>query len=164
MIHPSLRPLMVLLDQAERERDQALAAQNRAESALAGAKRQQQQLADYRQESDARWTQQFQQGVAMTLLQCYHDFAGRLQGAVDQQVKQIERLHLERERAGEVTLAAELRLAAVKKLLERRGQALLRSASQREQKQMDELAARAGWQQRRAEPDLAADSTLQGAL
>lgn len=162
-IHSSLRPLMVLLDQAERERDQALAGQNRAEAALLAARRQQQQLADYRQECETRWTEQFRQGVAMTLLQCYHDFVGRLHGAVDQQAQQIERLCQERERAGAVTLAAELRLAAVRKLLERRSQALLRSANAREQKQMDEMAARAGWQ-RRPEPGVDSETTLQGAL
>lgn len=146
MTHPSLQPLMILLEQAEGERDNALASQNRALAAVEAAERQQQQLSDYRQECENRWTQQFRQGVAMTLLQCYHEFVGRLHGAVDLQGQQIERLRQEGERARAATLAAELRVAAVQKLLERRSAALLRSAAQREQKQMDEMAARAGWQ------------------
>lgn len=150
MNHPSLQPLQLLLEQAERERDEARARQGRAEAALAGAERQQQQLSDYRQECEARWTEQFRQGAAVTLLQCYHDFVGRLHGAVDQQAQQIQRLRQERERVAAATLAAELRVAAVRKLIERRRQTLLSAVAKREQKQMDEMAARAG-QRRQAE-------------
>lgn len=159
MNHPSLQPLQLLLEQAERERDEARARQGRAEATLAGAERQQQQLSDYRQECETRWTEQFRQGAAVTLLQCYHEFVGRLHGAVDQQAQQIQRLGQERERAAGQTLAAELRVAAVRKLIERRSQALLSAAAHREQKQMDEMAARAG--QRRL-TELAGAETGQG--
>lgn len=162
MTHPTLRPLMVLLEQAERERDQALAGQSRAEAALDAARQQQQQLGDYRQECETRWTQQFRQGVAMTLVQCYHDFIGRVHGAVDLQAQQIDRLQQERDRASAETLAAETRVAAVRKLLERRSEALLRSAQQREQKQMDELAARGVWQ--RLSDSRMGEPSLSGAL
>jgi flagellar protein FliJ len=149
MSHPSLRPLLLLLEHAESERDQVLARQRRADVAVVQAERQQEQLQAYRQESETRWTSQMRAGgMTVTMLQCYQGFAERLHGAVALQGQQIERLRGEQQRAQADTLAAELRVASVRKLLERRGQTLQQAADRREQKQMDEMAARAGRVQR----------------
>lgn len=144
MNHPSLRPLHILVEQAERQRDEALARRGRADAALQAAEQQQRQLADYEQESAARWLAQFREGAAITLVQVHHDFVGRLQGAVAMQAQQVERLRREAERVAAAHVAAEQKLAAIRKLLDQRRQTLLAAALRREQKQMDELAARAG--------------------
>lgn len=113
---------------------------------MAAAQAQQAQLHDYRTEYEGRWGAQFRQGVTMTLMQCYQDFVGRLHGAVDLQGHQVQRLVRDLERARNETLAAELRTASVRKLIERRQNAILVRAERRDQKAQDELASRAAWQ------------------
>jgi flagellar FliJ protein len=155
MNHPSLRPLQIVIEQAERQRDEARSRRSRADAALQAAEQQQRQLADYQRESEARWLAQFRQGAAITLVQVQHDFVGRLQGAVAMQAQQVERLRRECERVAAAHVVAEQKLAAVRKLADQRAQVLLLGALRREQKQMDELAARAG-QRPRAEAMAAA--------
>jgi flagellar FliJ protein len=144
MAHSSLRPLLLLLEHAQEQRDQALAQRQRADAQLLQARQQQAQLDDYRRDCDARWQGEFRQGVAVSLLQCYHEFAGRLQTAMQMQEQQVGRLEQEGASAGAALMAAELKLASVRKLLERRQLALSQRAERAEQKQMDEMAARAG--------------------
>lgn len=146
MNHPTLQPLRILLEQAESERDAALQRQRKVERSLAAAEQQAEQLHQYRAEYEGRWSQQLKRGMAITLVQVYQDFVGRLHGAVDQQGQQVERLRSELARCMADTVAAELRVASVGKLIGRRESALMRSAAQREQKQFDELASRAAWQ------------------
>lgn len=151
MSHPSLQPLFVLLEQAERDRDEALSRQRRAQDQLEAARAQESSLREYRSDYQDRWGQQFRQGVAMTLVHCYHDFVGRLHGAVDHQEQQVERLSRDGERARAEVLAAELRVASVRKLIERREMTMVRSAERRDQKGQDEMASRAAWQRLHAE-------------
>lgn len=146
MTHPTLQPLVLLMEQAEDDRDQALQRQRKVERALAAAESQAEQLREYRSEYEGRWSQQLKRGMAITLVQVYQDFVGRLHGAVDQQGQQVERLRAELARCIADSVAAELRVASVGKLIERRESALVRSAAHREQKQLDELASRAAWQ------------------
>ncbi|PXW91938.1 flagellar FliJ protein [Sphaerotilus hippei] len=145
MTHSSLQPLAVLLEQAERDRDDALSRQRQHEGRLGAARQQETQLREYRSEYQNRWNQQFRAGVTMTLMHCYQEFVGRLHGAVDLQGQQVERLGKEHDRLKAEVLAAELRVASVRKLIERRELALLRSAERRDQKQQDEFAARSAW-------------------
>ena len=146
MTHPTLQPLLILLEQAESERDAALQRERKVERALAAAEQQAVQLREYRSEYEGRWGQQLKRGMAITLVHVYQDFVGRLHGAVDQQGEQIERLRAELARCMADTVAAELRVASVGKLIDRRESTLARNAAQREQKQLDELASRAAWQ------------------
>ncbi len=146
MAASSLQPLLLLLEHAQQQRDQALARRQRADAQRLQAQQQQTQLEDYRRDCEERWQGQCRQGVDMALLQCYHGFVGRLHGAVDQQGLHIARLTQEAERAAAELMAAELRLASVRKLLERRQATQLHQALRAEQKQMDEMAARAGQQ------------------
>lgn len=150
MAHSSLQPLLVLLEQAERDRDDAQAVQRRCEAALSNAVAQQSQLSEYRQEYESRWGAQFRQGVTMTLLQVYQDFRERLLGAADLQARQVARLQQQLDDARAAVLAAELRVAAVRKLLQRRQAAILLRAERQDQKQQDEFAARVTWQRRAA--------------
>lgn len=162
MDHPSLRPLQILIEQAERQRDEALARRGRADAAVQAAEQQQRQLADYQQDSQARWLAQFREGAAITLVQVHHDFVGRLQSAVELQAQQVERLRREGERVAAAHVAAEQKLAAIRKLLDQRRQSLLFAALRREQRQMDELAARAGQRPRAEAMAAAVDSSDDG--
>lgn len=148
MTHPTLRPLIVLREQAEQDRDQALARQLRAEQAWRAAQNQQLQLQDYRQDYQRRWGQQLGQGMAVSLMHCYHDFIERLHGVVEMQGDQVTRLQQAYEHAREATVAAELRVSSVERLIERRQAGLLRVEEQRDQKRQDEFAARLSWQRR----------------
>lgn len=146
MTHSSLQGLHTLLEHHERARDEAIQRLQRAEAALANARLQTEQLQQYRADCDRRWTEQFRQGAAITLLQCHHQFSGRLQEAVGQQDRQQERLQTERQRRQAELLACEMKVASVRKLMTRRADTLREQADRREQKQFDERAARMAWQ------------------
>jgi flagellar FliJ protein len=147
MNNPSLDPLMALLGQAERERDDAMAAMQRANEAHLAAQSQADQLVAYRGEYEARFKEQFSRQSSIDILQCYQGFSARLGQAIDQQ-QQIARhaaLRLEQSRDG--LREQEMRVASVRKLLERRVQEMRLAADRRDQKQTDEFAARAAWNQ-----------------
>jgi flagellar FliJ protein len=141
----ALQPLMALLAQAERERDAASAEQQRAAQSHAAAATQAEQLLNYRREYEQRWGERFRSEGKMELVNCYRGFVERLSQAVDQQ--QRIALHaaaqLDRARAG--LLQHEVRVASVRKLIERRAKELRLSADRLEQKQTDEFGTRAGW-------------------
>lgn len=144
-MHPTMQPLNVLLEQAERERDEALARQHRAESALRGAEHQADQLVAYRGECERRWGDRMRAGTTPTLMHCHQAFMARLQNAMDMQGDVVRRHRSEVERSREHTLAQELRVASVRKLMERREAALSQHADRAEQKMFDEIATRAAW-------------------
>jgi flagellar FliJ protein len=136
----------MLLEVAERQRDLALARQNKARSALDAAIGQAEQLRDYRSSCQSRWGERFREGAAITTVLVYHDFVDRLHGAVDLQGRQVDRLRAELARSEAETLAAELRVASIDKLIARRANELLIKSERREQKQLDEYAGRMAWQ------------------
>ncbi|WP_140629788.1 flagellar export protein FliJ [Methylibium rhizosphaerae] len=141
----AIHALVLVLEQTERERDQALAEQLRAQQVLDGAQRQAEQLLHYRSEYEQRWNTQFRQAGAKEIVQCYQGFMGRLQFAVDQQQHQVAMATATLAAARDTLRALELRTAAVRKLIERRQQELALAAGRREQKLTDEQASRAAW-------------------
>jgi flagellar FliJ protein len=152
MNNPSIDPLMALLGQAERERDAAQADFQKAQDSFAAAQGQADQLVAYRGEYEARFREQFKSNGSVSILQCYQGFSGRLGQAIDQQ--RLIAAHAER-RVGEARDALrdqELRVASVRKLLERRLTELRQAADRRDQKQTDEFAARAAWAQLQQRP------------
>lgn len=141
----SLHALTLLLEQAERARDEALSAQQQAEDRLRAAEGQASQLSDYRGQTERRWNAQFREGSTVTLLHCYQGFIGRLHGAEDQQAGVVERAREDLERRRAATLAEEQRVSAVRKLIERRQTALRQRADRQEQKLFDEMGSRSAW-------------------
>jgi flagellar FliJ protein len=140
-----LQPLLTLLAHVERERDTAMAEAKRIEMDHDAAQRQTERLRSYRREYEQRWGSQFGQGGGIDIVQCYHGFMTRLGQAIDAQ----ERTTLQAAQRLESTQAAwlehEMRVASVRKLIERRGRELRGAADLREQKQLDEHAARVLW-------------------
>ena len=150
MTMSALQPLMVLLAQAERQRDLAITEHQRTKVAFEAASEQSRQLLNYRREYEHRWSAQFSRDGKMELVHCYRAFMERLTQAVDQQDRVAEYARQNTERAQVQLREIELRCASVRKLIERRTQSIRQSAEKRDQKQTDEQASRTAWMQRSA--------------
>ncbi len=142
---PSLAPLMTLLGQAERERDDSLANAQRAQAAQQAAQNQSDQLTAYRLDYESRYRERFSRQNAIDVYQSYQAFMARLTQAVDQQQQVVLNAGRRVEAAREVVRQHELRVASVRKLLERRLAEMRLSADRRDQKQTDEYASRLAW-------------------
>jgi flagellar FliJ protein len=141
-----LQPLIILLGQSERQRDAAVAEQQRLTLAADAAAAQAEQLRHYRRDYEQRWSAQFTREGKMELVHCYQSFVARLTQAVDQQRRVAEHAAQQLEQARTTVRDAELRCASVRKLIERRLHERRLSADRRDQKQTDEAASRAAWQ------------------
>jgi flagellar FliJ protein len=139
----STQALAILLERAEAERDQALAQLQDLQRQAEAARSQAEQLDQYRGEYQQRWSRQFAQQTTIDIVGHYQNFGLRLDQAITQQ-SSVSRFAEQRvERARETLKELELRVASVRKLIERRSQELLRGRLRQEQKQTDEQAARA---------------------
>jgi flagellar FliJ protein len=134
--------LNTLLEQAEAERNQALAAFNQARARCDAARGQATQLEAYRADYRQRWSAQFAKGAALAIVRCYQGFADRLETAIAQQGKAVGIAQAAQARAGDALSANELRVASVRKLIERRTLADRKAHERREQKADDEHAMR----------------------
>lgn len=140
-----IEPLMSLLAQTERERDAVQAEAQRAANAHQQALEQLEQLLGYRRDYEARWGRQFRQQATMDVMHCYQGFTVRLGQAVDQQQRMVDLAAQRSERERTRLTEHEIRVASVRRLIERRSAEMQRGVERREQKQTDEFAARAGW-------------------
>jgi flagellar FliJ protein len=138
-----MQSLTLLLEREESERDAAQAALQAARRQAEAARTQSAQLLDYRSDYEGRWSRQFAQGGAIEIVQCYHGFTQRLETAIAQQQRATEQALAQLQKAGALLQACELRVASVRKLIERRVQAQQCVAARREQKLTDEAAQRA---------------------
>jgi len=134
--------LQTLLEQAEAERNAALAAFNQTRARRDAAREQAAQLDAYRRDYEQRWQAQFQRGAALDIVRCYQQFNERLQMAIGQQAHSVEVGEAALVRANDTLAAHELRVASVRKLIERRVAEQRRVVERREQKADDELAQR----------------------
>lgn len=150
----SLATLATVLQHAQSERDQAVAALRQAEAAAQAAQQQNAQLQTYRGEYHERWSSQFRHEATVPLLECYQGFGGRLDQAITMQTHTATQADTRVQKAREVVLAKELRVAAVTKLIERRRAELQHMAARRDQRQTDETAARLGQALRQASASL----------
>ncbi|NRF68502.1 flagellar export protein FliJ [Aquincola sp. S2] len=135
-------PLSTLLEHAEAERDAAITVLRNAEAAAAHAQAQAEQLQTYRSQYQQRWSTQFRQAGSIELLQCYQGFGQRLDQAITQQSHTAAQAQNRVAQARAVLLEREQRVAAVRKLIERRGQEQRRVDDRREQRSTDEAASR----------------------
>lgn len=139
----SLLLLRTLLQRAEAERDTALAALRQVEALVQQAEQQARQLHEYRQDYDQRWTERFRESGTTELLHCHRGFGQRLDHAIGHQQVNSHHLGNRLRLAREGLLAREQRVAAVRKLIERRQAELLQIAARRDQRTTDEAAQRA---------------------
>jgi flagellar FliJ protein len=143
----TLQPLMTLLGQVERERDDLAQICQRAVQAQQTAASQAEQLLTYRREYEKRWAHQFRTDGRMELVNCYRGFMERLTQAVDQQRAAAAQAQAELDSARVALRDGELRVASVRKLIERRVAEAHAAAERREQKACDEFASRDSWNQ-----------------
>jgi flagellar FliJ protein len=139
--------LGTVLQHAEKERDQAQAALRRAEEHARRAQAQAEQLQGYRADYQRRWTQQFSRQGTMDIVQCYQSFTQRLDEALTQQTTLATHAGATVERLRQALLAAETRVASVRKLIERRQAEQRLAHDRREQRQTDETAQQIRWRQ-----------------
>lgn len=145
-----LTPLAALLAQAERQRDLALADQTKAQMASLSAQAQTDQLLNYRREYEQRWSAHFCREGQIELVRCYQGFMERLTLAVEGQARVTLQSHVRLDDLRTIVQGHELRIGALRKLMERRRAELLRDAQRDEQRGNDELAARIVWGRRNA--------------
>lgn len=134
--------LDTLLEQAEAERNAALAAFNQARMRRDAARTQAEDLGTYRADYQARWHAQFQRGAALDIVRCYQQFADRLELAITQQDHTVRVSDDAFRRAEDQLAAHELRVASVRKLIERRAAERARVRERHEQKEADEVSQR----------------------
>lgn len=140
-----LQPVMTLLTQCERERDELAVACQRAAMSHRSATAQAEQLLVYRGEYEQRWAEQFKTDGRMELVNCYRGFMDRLTQAVGQQQRVVVHAQAALDHAKLKLRDGEIRVASVRKLIERRQAEARLSSDRREQKATDEFAARAAW-------------------
>ena len=140
-----LKALALLLAQAERQRDEALAEQLKAEGARRAASAQAEQLVAYRREYEQRWGAEFCRDGKIELVRCYQGFIERLTQAVEQQERVAAHAAVQAERAEAIVRGHELRAAGLKKLVERRVRQAEIGAARLAQKESDDRAVRAAW-------------------
>lgn len=138
-----LGTLNLLLEQAERERDVALSAHGEAQAALGRARAQADDLAHYQGDYHRRWQDQARGGLGIETLQCYQSFGERLKEAVGQQGQLLQVLEGRLVATRAALQERELRVASLRKLIERRQAETQRELHKRDQKLNDEWAARA---------------------
>jgi flagellar FliJ protein len=137
----SLSALQVAIDVAERRRDelrQVLLEQQRMQQA---GQAQLDQLTVYADQTQQRWGARADALVQPEVMRHHYQFMGRLDEAIGMQSTVVQNQAARVEMARKGVLDAELRLASLKKLVERKQQERDRVQMQREQKQTDERAA-----------------------
>jgi flagellar FliJ protein len=137
--------LKTVLEQAEIERNAALARLQRADEALRAARAQHEQLLAYRDDYRRRAPALAGKAANIELVRCHQGFMQRLEQAVDQHRAQLHTLEQQAEVQREALLEREMRVAAVRKLIERRAQEQSHAVGRREQRHSDELAQRMAW-------------------
>jgi flagellar FliJ protein len=140
-----LKALALLLAQAERQRDEALGEQYRAESGRRAAVAQAEQLFAYRREYEQRWKAEFCRDGKIELVRCYQGFIDRLSQALEQQERVAAHAAVQAERAEAIMRGHELRAAGLKKLVERRLRQSEIAAARLAQKESDDRAVRVAW-------------------
>jgi flagellar protein FliJ len=134
--------LATLLEQAEAQRDSALAAFNHSRARRDATRSQLHDLERYQADYTARWNHQFQQGAALEIVRSYHQFADRLQLALTQQAHALAVAEQALARANDTLAAHELRVASVRKLMQRRVTEARARDERREQRSDDDFAQR----------------------
>ena len=132
--------LHTLLEHAERERDEALAALLQTEDAARRMRAQAEQLLGYRDDYRARHPAQGGRCANIELIRCHQNFMLRLEQALQQQQVQVQNTEARCAALRGALVALETRVASVRKLLDRRLHAARQTAARQEQRRSDEVA------------------------
>ncbi len=132
--------LQVALELAERQRDALRTALQRAQTSAGAAHQQMTQLETYAHETDARWGTRAGASIGPEVMFHHRHFMGRLDHAIGLQHGVLTDNERRVSGAQQALLAAELRLASLRKLVERRQHEADQHQLKRDQKQTDERA------------------------
>ena len=147
-----LRSVRLALELAQRQRDAAGKVLARVLQSCQAAGEQLRQLQSYAVETRDRWALGARSHCSPEILLNYQQFMERLQQANDMQQHALAQREQERENARRQLLSAEIRIASLNKLLDRRRLAGGKLAVARAQKHSDEFAA-LQHRRMRTEPD-----------
>lgn len=136
-----LRGLLVAIELAQRQRDDAGQALAQAVRRLDRAREQLEQLQSYASDTSARWSVASQASATPQIVGHYYQFIERLEQTIVLQQGVVRDLQSQREAARGVLLDAELRVAGLGQVLEQRRTELAHAQRRRDQKESDELAA-----------------------
>jgi len=142
---PNTESLQVLLDREQTDRDAIAVMVRQAQDHLERLSAQMAQFSQYRNDYVDRWQQQFHQTGGIEIVQCYRSFMQRLDQAMQQLTQQRQQAELNLRRQRHRLVEAETRVAAIKKLMERRVETFMLAQQRRDQKQTDEAAQRSAW-------------------
>ena len=137
-----LQMLQVLLEREQKRRDDARTALQSTQRQAEAQRQQADGLTTYRGEYCAKWSANFQRAASIEILRSYHGFLGRLDQAITQQQQVLAHAQRQVELARQRVVEREIRVATVERLIQRRQALLARAADRREQKNLDEMAAR----------------------
>jgi flagellar FliJ protein len=137
-----LQLLQMLLERECKRRDEVQSILRAAHANLDAQQQQADGLKTYRSEYCAKWSANFQQAAQMEILRSYHGFLARLDQAITQQANVIGHAQRAVDAAKQRLLEKEIRVKTVERLIERRKALLARVVDRREQKNLDEMAAR----------------------
>lgn len=135
------KTLQLAIDLALSKRDQALTELQKQRHALAFAHDQMNQLQQYSDETEQRWLTRAQISTTPELLLHHGQFMVRLHQAIDLQQGVLLGAQQREHIAQQNLLKAELHMASLKLLMDKRRAQANQLVQRREQKQMDEFAA-----------------------
>ena len=137
----TLNALTVAVEVASRKRDEALRLLQDAQGAQQAAQDQLNQLQGYARETEGRWGMRADAAVQPEVMFHHYHFMGRLDHAAGLQSGVVDD-HAQRVALAQQQLRdAEVRLASLRKLLEKRQMEALQAQARRDQKMTDERAA-----------------------
>ena len=140
--------LATVFEHAQRQRDEALAKLMQAEEAARLMLAQTEQLRNYRGEYAARSPARGGRSAPIELLRCHLAFMQRLEQALAQQQAVADSTEHHACALRLELVALETRVASVRKLIERRGQAQQLVADRQEQRRSDEASQQRAWRLR----------------
>ena len=136
-----LAPVIEMAEQTEQEAAGKLA---KLQQQLLQAEQQLAGLEQYRNDYQQQWITRGQTGVTGEWLMNYQRFLSQLETAIEQQRNSVQWHQRNAEKAREQWQKAYTRLEGLKKLVQRYQDQARHIADRQEQKDMDEMAARAG--------------------
>lgn len=137
----ALNALAVAVEVASRKRDHARQVLQDTLAAQQAARAQLDQLEDYAQENQARWGMKADTAIKPEVMFHHYQFMERLGHAASVQASVVADHAARVEAARRSLLEAELRLASLRKVVDKRRQELALADMRRDQKQTDERAA-----------------------
>jgi flagellar FliJ protein len=137
--------LNTLLERETQRRDAAIVELREAAAQAQAAREQAESLVAYRADYRKRWQAQFAQRAAIEILHCYQGFVDRLEHAIGAQQSVVDQAASREQAALQRLQHREIKVATVKRLIERRVLAGAQREQRREQKTLDEAAQRVAW-------------------